>query len=104
MSKNFRYLTNCVHSTADLIIAMTTLARQITYETLIQHVSVEELERVFSSYSYRGEHHNRFTGELTSPLHIKRDYAVSFWKSTYDGKPCYYVEHSRIEYIFVEEE
>lgn len=34
-------------------------------------------------------------------LHLKDDYHVSFKRSTWRGRPCYYLDHSRIEYIFV---
>jgi len=81
---------------------MTEQAREITWATFRQHVHWEEVRRVFPYYSYRGEMYNPETGELTGPFHIKDDWAVGFWKSTYDARPCYYITHSGIEYIFTE--
>jgi len=43
-------------------------------------------------------------GEWNIGFHIKDDWAVSFCKSKYKGKPCYYIVHSGIEYIFLKEE
>jgi len=33
-------------------------------------------------------------------LHLKDDYAVSFHKSNFRGRPCFYFRWSAIEYIF----
>ena len=43
-------------------------------------------------------------GKPTAPFHIKDDFAVGFWRSRYEGKRCYYITHSGIEYIFMEPE
>lgn len=104
--KTFHYLTNCVHSTAEKINAMTDQAREITYETFIAHVEISELQQTypFTTYTYRGELRNPYTEELTSSLYLKRDRYVTFHKSVYDGQPCYYICHSGIEFIFVEQE
>lgn len=88
----YEYETCCVNSTAELINALTENARQITWTTFRRHVSWEHVRELFPFYSYRGE----------DGLHIKDDWAVSFWKSCYDGRPCYYITHSAIEYIFTE--
>ncbi|ABM97162.1 hypothetical protein [Methylibium petroleiphilum] len=34
-------------------------------------------------------------------LHLKDDYHVGYKRSTWRGHPCYYLDHSRIEHIFV---
>jgi hypothetical protein len=98
----YEYETCCVNSTAELIDALTEDARQITWPTFRKHVSWEQVRELFPFYSYRGETYNPDSGELTSGFHIKDDWPVSFWKSSYDGRPCYYLDHSRIEYIFTE--
>jgi len=82
----YQYLTCCVDSTAEAIDAMTEQARQITARTFFKHVSRAEVIDRFG-YSRMG-------------LKPENDYAVSFWKSKYKGMPCYYMEHSRIEYIW----
>jgi len=98
----FYYETCCVNSTAKLINAMTDRAREVTWATFRRHVHWTEVRGVFPFYSYHGELHNPETDELTAPMHIKDDFAVRFCKSRYDGRPCYYIIHSGIEYIFTE--
>jgi hypothetical protein len=80
------YTTDCVHSTADLIIDMTDKARKITYRTFKKYA--EGLEEIASAMGY-------------GPwLSLKKDWAVSYYKSTYDGRPCVYMDHSAIEHIW----
>lgn len=102
MRTNYTFLTDCIHSTAEKIIALTKSGKRITWETFKKHVSIDEVRNTFPYYSYRGEMFNKY-GELTCPMHIKDDYAVGFWKGVYDGEPCYYITHSAIEYIFAED-
>lgn len=44
------------------------------------------------------------TGYATRPgekgLRLSEDFAVRFFKSMWDGKPCVYMVHSAIEFIF----
>lgn len=92
----YRYITNCVNSTAKAINDMVyNNSREIAWRTFRKHVSIEDLQYLFPYYSYGGRDER---------LHIKDDWAVTFNKSTYKGKPCYYLVHSAIEYIFVEPE
>lgn len=37
-------------------------------------------------------------------LRLDTDFAVSFHKSHFKGRPCYYIVHSAIEYVFVSPE
>lgn len=97
------YVTSCLSSTAKKITDMNDRAREITWETFRRHIGIESVRETFSYYSYRGEMYNPSTGELTCPIHIKNDVCVSFWKSVYDGQPCYFIRHSAIEYIFMED-
>lgn len=84
-----KYLTNCVNSTAELIGKMVDKAKEISYDQFIQHVDHDHLMEIFPFYD-------------GIPLRIQDDYSVSFYQSKYEGKECVYVEHSRIEYIFVD--
>ncbi len=86
-----QYVTCCVHSTAEKIIAMTERATQITYRTARRRIGKSELQRVFPYYEWEGR---------KGGLPMCRDWMVHYYRSVYDGQPCYYVEHSRIEYIF----
>lgn len=91
--KRYQYHTNCVSSTAEAIDDMTENARGVTYETVRKHC--EGLRQWAESLGYSPAS-NRGCG-----LTLKDDYAVSFHKSRYEGKPCYYVRWSAIEYIWV---
>ena len=83
------YLINCVSSTTEEIEEMVDQATEIEYDELLNHVTQKELDSIFPFYN-----------ELPN-LSLESDYTTSFYKSVYDGKKCVYVEHSRIEYIFV---
>lgn len=101
--KTFHYLFNCVGSNdGQGICDMVDLVRQITWRTFLSHVEIGEVRWLFPDYSYRGEYLGP-DGMPTAPMHLKDDYTVSFWKSKYRGQLCYYICHSGIEYIFVEE-
>lgn len=105
MEREYGFLTSCVglngveHAAADLW-DMIDPAREIAWTTFRRHVPVKEVRDTFPFYSYRQEHFNPDTGEMTVGLHIKDDRNVSFWKSKFRGKPCYYIDHSSIEYIW----
>ena len=99
----FEYETCCVHSTAEWINDMVDHAREVTWETFRKHVHWTQVRDIFPQYSYQGETYNPDTEELTIGFHIRRDWAVGFWKSKYRGRRCYYIVHSGIEYIWVEE-
>lgn len=83
--RDFYYETSCVNSDGESISDMVDVSRQIKWETLIKHVSIEEIESVLPN---------------KNPT-LKKDWAVRFHKSSYKGKPCYYICHSGIEYVFL---
>lgn len=100
MGKRFHYLTNCVNSNdGPGITEMVDWAREIGWPTFRRHVPIEEVKALFPYYSYKGE---RFApdGQPTAPMHLKDDWAVSFWSSKYRGRQCYYLVHSATEYIW----
>lgn len=82
----YEFVTDCVHSTYEKITALVERARPITYETFRKYVDTKALSDQFG-----------YTG---SPLTLKKDYAVRFYQSIYEGKRCVYMQHSAIEYIF----
>lgn len=104
--KDFCYYTCCVISTAELICPMVDQAREITWRTFSKYVSIDHLRELwpFCTYSYRGEKYNPITGGLTALFSLKRDWAVRYFKSKFDGKPCYYICHSGIEYVSMQVE
>ena len=85
---DYRYFTNCTERRvrASSLIDMQDRAIEITWRTLTKHVSRKEIDDIF--------------GELYPPL--KDDYAVSFHRSKLNDKRCYYINHSAIEYIFIQ--
>jgi len=63
----YEYVTNCMASTFEAISSMVDTARKITYETFRRYVDIKGLEEML--------------GYAGSPLRIKDDYAVSFYRS-----------------------
>jgi hypothetical protein len=87
-----RYAGCCVNSDANSIHNMVDAARDVTYETVARHVPLDLIAEVFPFYAWGPGK----PGELR----LKDDWAVSYHKSTYRRRPCYYIRHSAIEYIF----
>jgi hypothetical protein len=94
--EGFHFYKNCVaHNDSDVrfLEEMIENAQGVTYQELVRAVGVEEVKRVFPQYDWgRDKSHG---------LKLKDDWAVSYHKSMYGGYPCYYIQHSRIEYVFV---
>jgi len=88
------YLTCCVASTAAKIRAMRDRERRIGYATARKAIGGETLDDWASAMRYD-------TGSERGGLRLQNDFAVSYYRSVYDGKPCVFIEHSAIEYIFV---
>ena len=80
------YLTCCVNSTAELIDNMVERAKEINVFTFIRRVNINVED---FGYVKKGK-----------GLKLKNDWAVSFFKSIFNGQPCYYMCHSAIEYIY----
>lgn len=91
MPRRLEYTTCCVDSDAESIHDMVDRAREVTYQTLRKHC--DGVDQFAAGLGYD-------TGNERGGLRLKDDFAVSFHKSLYRGKPCYYVDHSRIEYIW----
>ena len=83
------FLTSCVASTTELIDALTddNTAVAVDYAEMNAHCDL----RVFEAE----------LGYDPEGLQLKNDWHVSFYRSTYAGCPCYYLDHSGIEYIWV---
>ena len=95
MNHNYYYHTSCTSAPARYVESMVDNAQKITWETFRKYVHWSEVKNVFPDYSYRGERGNCLD------FHIKDDWAVRFYKSTYKNQPCYFIDHSSIEYIFL---
>ena len=89
----YQFTTTCVDSTGPLIDAMTASAREVSYRTMRKYVggALVDVERALG-YDVG---HKRETG-----LRMSKDWHVSYWRSTYNGRPCFYFVWSCIEHIF----
>lgn len=92
----FKFATSCVNSTAEAIHAMQEAAHKICLETFTCRVNRKEWVALRQSLGYNFRGWRKFLER-----EIEFGY-VSICKSTYMGYTCYYIEHSRIEYIFCE--
>lgn len=70
---------------------MTDRAREVSFATFARHTNWQPVARGFGC----AVGHEK-------GLHLKDDYHVGFYRSLWRGKPCYYIDHSRIEHIFVQ--
>jgi hypothetical protein len=84
----FSHHTTCVQSKAEDIDAMVGSSRPVTLATFRRRCDTREWER---GLGY-GKH-----------LRLEDDWAMqeAFFRSTYQGKPCYYAVHSAIEHVFL---
>lgn len=81
------YETCCVESTGKLITDMVERAREIKIATFKRNCDWRPL----------AERLGYIQGSLPR---LEDDYHVRFFKSRFDGRPCYYMVHSAIEYVF----
>jgi len=87
--RNFTYETCCVNSDGPSITAMVDAAREIKLGTFRRHCESSRLESEL--------------GYCRGGLSLARDWHVTFYKSRFRGRPCYYLRHSAIEYVFTEQ-
>lgn len=87
--KQFQYETCCLNANGDDITEMVDGSHEVTLAAIRQHCAGFAEWCTKMGYDSRG-------------LTIDRDWAVSYHKSVYRGKPCYYIYHSAIEYIWTE--
>jgi hypothetical protein len=88
-----KYITNCVNSTAKALDPMLEKAREINFSEFVKEIDTTELQCLFPYYDWKGNN-------IKSGLKFEDDWAVSYWRSFFNKKPCVYVCHSCIEYIF----
>jgi len=82
------YITSCVHASAHKIDAMKDKAIEITYNTFRRRVGSVIVAEIEQSFGY------------DKHLRLKDDWAIRFYRSKWNGKPCYVMRHSAIEYIY----
>jgi hypothetical protein len=111
-SHEYRYLTNCVNcGDGTAINDMVDTAKDVSRQEFFRHVPLSEL---FSTGL--GEHYAwtpmqcyqagvdyGLVARNRGGLKWKNDWAIHYYKGTYNGQPCYFFTHSAIEYIFVKQ-
>ena len=88
--KTFHFETCCINAKGNDIREMVDQSRDLTYRTFFRYVSIEEVLELFPVYERT----------VRTGLTIKKDYCIQYSKSKYQDRPCYYLTHSAIEYIF----
>lgn len=85
--RRWEFVTDCIHSDGDSINEMKGAAVAVDYETLADEIGEPFTERQ-ADLGYDDD------------LPMVRDWHVSYWRSTYRGRPCLYFAWSGIEQIF----
>lgn len=94
----WHFVTTCVDARGEDIDEMNRAARDITYDTMRRIVGVPFVE-LQKQLNY--DTPDTPSGERTG-LTMRRDWAVSYHRSTYQGSPCLFFRWSHIEHIFQE--
>lgn len=91
---SYEFLTDCVASNDGAGIRdMVDSCIDITRRTFLKHVDRQQMAEMERGLGY--EKHR------SKGLTMASDWAVSYHRSKYRGKPCYYFCWSGIEHIFV---
>lgn len=94
LASRYRYIGNCTnaHMAAGLE-DMIDFAVEVSYRTLARAVGKDQLKQIFDEYDWSSRPRD---------LTMRDDYAVSYYRSRFEGRPCYYVRFSGIEYVFAD--
>ncbi len=94
--KQYTFYTNCIHADGDAIHEMKAKAVDVSYRTMLARChGVVDLSISLSYVRRRDQDHG---------LTMKNDWHVGYYKSAYQGKPCYYLVYSGIEYIWTKDQ
>ena len=92
----YHYANSCVTTAPDdvpSLIDMINNERRVSRRTFLQHVDREEMADIEKQLGY--ESHSK------QGLTMAGDWAVSYHRSKWKGKRCYYFRWSAIEYYFL---
>ena len=89
----YHFAITCVNSTGPKIDALQESARKITYRTFRAALGGAELDRWAAAMLYD-------TGNERGGLRLMHDWAVTYNRGTYDGRPALFIVHSAIEHIW----
>ena len=84
------YVGCCVQLNGRHVTDMVDQSRTITDRTFRKHITKGQYNELELALGYRNG----------TRLFLSTDYAVSFSKSKYRGRPCVYVTWSAIEHVF----
>ncbi len=90
------YYKCCVDFRQDEVEDLTDMmdaGEEVTYDFLVHNVGKHVVQEVFSDYNW--------TKKPNEGLLMKDDYHVRYFQSVFRGNPCFYIVHSAIEYIFL---
>lgn len=86
---------SCVHANGDDIHSMVERGRDISHTTFKRRCEWEPIAQALGYATGKPTRQNR------DLLRLENDWCVRFYKSLYQGEPCYYMVHSAIEYVFI---
>jgi hypothetical protein len=98
-----RFETTCISANGDDINQMRDAATQITRSTFCKRVNKFDRELLENRLGYKTRKSGCTRSWNAARLFMTQDPHVSYYRSTYQGKPCYYFAWSGIEHVFVEE-
>lgn len=76
------------------ILDMVNQAKPIQWSAFRKWVDIDFIHKLEQNMGY---------GSCPTLKHLFNDYAVSFYRSNYNEKPCVFFDWSCIEYVFVKE-
>ncbi len=93
-SPKYVFHTDCRSSTAEWIDDMVDNAKDVSYKEFVRNCVIEWDEYPYTIY-------NTPDGLRDEGLELENDWSVSWNKGKYRGVPCYFMDHSRIEFIYI---
>lgn len=94
----YEYVGCCVDLKGRDITEMCDGATEVSYQTIRKRLG-KALMKFAASMGYETR-----PGRSRRGIFLSNDYHVSYYKSRYKGKPCYYIVHSLIEYVFIKKQ
>ena len=111
VNRPYHFVTSCVNcDNVPALGEMIDSAVDVTYQEFMRNVPLSAIfdsgigyiyywtpaQAILAGVPYEEVARN---GSLT----LKKDWHVSYHRSTYQGKPCFFMDHSAIEYVFVKD-
>jgi hypothetical protein len=93
--KQYYYALNCTDLEDGMEIQeMINLSSEVSWKEFNTHVSIEQIKFALGEKTYSWD-------KKEKGLKIWQDHYVHYYKSEFRGEPCYYLDYSAIEYIFL---